>query len=92
MQSKAPAFEGQTKKSPEAYVACAAPKILEVWSLARVIPDGDSRVIVVTDPNGVGTTLTLTASPSGKGSHVALRQMASLRTFDREWNLARSCL
>ena len=92
MQGKPPVFEGQTQKSPEAFVACAAPKILEIWSLARVIPDGSSQVIVVTDPNGVGTTLTLTATPSERGSRVALRQMVSLRTFEREWSLAKACL
>lgn len=91
IQSKAPRFSGLTAKSPESFLECAAPKILEIRGLARVIPDGASRVIVVTDATGLATMLTVTASPSGQGSHVALRQ-AGLISFNHEWNLAKLCL
>jgi hypothetical protein len=91
-QAQPPAFEGRTDKAPDAFVACATPKIVEIWPDARVIPDGETRVVLVNSANGVGTVLTLSARPRPSGTEVALRQMTSVRTFSKEWDAVRVCL
>ncbi len=89
-QTKKPQFKGSTEKSPDDFIACATPKIMDVWRNTKVIPDGKKQVIVVGD--SAHTTLTITAIPKSNGSNIIFRQMTSLRTFTKEWKLAKSCL
>lgn len=89
-QAQPPTFEGQTKKAPDEFISCAAPKILPLWGAARVIPDGESRVIVVGDNSITG--LTITAAPVNGVTRVTMRQPPSLRKWTSEWALAQSCL
>ena len=92
LQKRPADFQGETAKSPDIFIACALPKIINLWELARVVPDGDKRIIIVSHGAGLGAALTLSATPQATGSHIEFRQMTSLRTFTTEWELAKSCL
>ena len=89
-QAQPPTFEADTQKTPDEFIACAAPKLLSAWGNARVIPDGQSRVIVT--GNEAATGATISATPIGKSTHVTMRQPPSLRKWTSEWALAQSCL
>lgn len=91
LQARPPNFQGETTKSPDAYISCALPKIIIRWDMARVVPDGEKRIIIVSHGAGLGAALTLSATPQATGSHIEFRQMTSLRTFTTEWELAKSC-
>lgn len=88
-QAKPPDFEAMTVRTPDDYISCAAPKILALRGNARVMPDGQSRVLIL--GNAMNTGVTLTASPTSGGSMITLR-MSFGQAFSEAWPLAKSCL
>lgn len=61
-----PAYTGQTDKSPDEFLACAMPVAMTMSHTARIVPDNESKSIVVAQELTGNTLLTLTARPDGR--------------------------
>lgn len=88
------AYSAMTSKTPDVYVTCALPKMLDFSASAHIVQDGAARVIVL--PVGGGTPnailMTITATPDAGSTRVELRHMRSLSDFHRGWEQAQACL
>lgn len=84
----------ESAMQPQAVAECVASKWIDTNASTHIVPNGDTRVVVV--PTGGGTTtlvmMTLTASPTASGSHIEMRTTPTLGTFNEQWDQARSCL
>lgn len=91
MQRRAPMTTFTTERTPEAYAACLAPKLLSYWATTTVVPDGDARVVAVPAWGTNGMLLTVTARADGQ---VEFREVDRIGagSFDGAIEMTRSCL
>lgn len=87
-------YSAETTKLPQTYVDCVLPQWMDTNSASHVVNNGEERTIVV--PAGGAATsqvlMTLEVTPTPKGSHVEMKHMPSIGSFDRPWSQAQSCL
>ena len=92
MQQKTPYSTNQTAKGPQAFADCALPRLVDVQADAHVMKDGDASVLVLPIGNRGGDLAgTITATPSGQGSEVAIRATSS-RSADKMLSTIKACL
>lgn len=74
MQQKSPDMTLRTAKSPQSFVDCALPRMVDMQADAHAIPDQGNVVIVAPIGNrGGDLAATVTASPTDSGSAVYIR-------------------
>lgn len=81
-----PMAAGRTDKTPDEFVACAMPVMMNTWRTAVLVPDGDARSILVRDNLTSAVQGALTARADGR---VELRGQ---RGFRGTWPLIEHCL
>lgn len=76
IQSKEPSLVAQSAKTPDAFVGCAYPALLNkvaIFNSVRLVPDGEARSLTITDLLGTTNYASITATPDSGGSTVAFR-------------------
>jgi len=92
LKSTQPVHQSDTAKSAQAFVECVLPKYVDIQADAHAMKDGESVVVVLPIGNrGGDLAATVTATPNGAGSRVAVRSNMS-RNGERAWSVAQTCL
>lgn len=94
LQKRPPTFTADTSRSPQHFTECVLPQWMNMSPAAHIVPDGETRTIVVPIQGSMSpaVALTLSATPTGGQTHVEMRHMTSTSDFRKQWKEAQSCL
>lgn len=94
MKNRSPIHQASSSKAPDVVAQCVLPQWLEASTAAHIVQDGAVTTVVVP----IGTfiparvSMILEVTPTATGSHVEMRKMPSLASFDKYWADVQRCL